>query len=183
MGSPQITFKICIFGPSKVGKTTLAKRYLTGFFQTSIKQTLGAELFVKFLEIKDLKIVLQIWDFAGEDMFKDLLPAYAQGSSAGIYMFDLSKKETLNKLDEWLTLFKSGLTEQEQDIPILMVGGKKDLEKIGEEVTLAAIDFHKYRNLFDYYECSSKTGENVEAIFEKLTREILQRKGFLQQTL
>jgi len=179
MSEPQFTYKICLFGEVGVGKTTLVKRYLTGLFESNIRQTLGAELFVKFLEIEGSSIVLQIWDFAGEDMFRDLLPAYSAGANAGIFMYDLSRPQTLHKLDDWLSIFKDSI-EVEKDVPILMVGGKLDLVKQKERTSQAAIDLKKLRSLFDYMECSALTGENVQDIFSTLTKEILIRKGILQ---
>ncbi|GAH71692.1 unnamed protein product, partial [marine sediment metagenome] len=43
-------YKICIFGDAGVGKTTLTQRYLTSIFHLNIKNTMGAQLFVKFVE-------------------------------------------------------------------------------------------------------------------------------------
>ena len=65
----EMAYKICIFGESCVGKSTLARRFLTGFFEEDIKLTMGAEIFIKFLDIENIRVVLQIWDFGGEDIF------------------------------------------------------------------------------------------------------------------
>ena len=70
----ELAFKICIYGETCVGKTTLARRFLKGYFEEDIKVTMGAEIFVKFLQIEDKRVVLQVWDFGGESMFNFLLP-------------------------------------------------------------------------------------------------------------
>lgn len=169
----EMAYKICIFGESSVGKTTLARRYLTGYFEEDIKLTMGAEIFVKFLDIENLRIVLQFWDFGGEDMFKFLLPLYSKGSSGGIFMFDLTRDKTLNRIEDWLGIFKEGLSPERKDIPILMVGGKVDLQN---QIVISQKEAKKISqqfNLYNYIECSSKTGENVEKTFEILVRKIL----------
>ena len=166
-------FKICIFGETCVGKTTLAQRYLKGYFEEDIKITMGAEIFVKFLQIEEKRVVLQVWDFGGESMFNFLLPLYSRGSSGSIFMFDLTRVETLDRVEDWLDCFKQDLSSEMKDIPIVLVGGKLDLkDQINISQKEAEVITQQY-NLFDYIECSSKTGENVELIFEALLRRIL----------
>lgn len=166
-------FKICIFGETCVGKTTLAQRFLKGYFEEDIKVTMGAEILVKFLEIEDKKIVLQVWDFGGESIFNFLLPLYSKGSSGGIFMFDLTRHNTLTRIKDWLDCFKQDLNFETEDIPILLVGSKLDLkDQINVSQKEAKVIAQRY-NLFEYIECSSKTGENVELIFKTLLRRIL----------
>ena len=170
-------YKIAIFGEGSVGKTTLTQRYLTGIFKLNTQLTMGAEIFIKYLDIGDKKIVLQIWDFGGEERFRFLLPTYASGSFGGIFMFDITRSSTLGKIEGWLDVFKEGLDESNKQIPIILVGGKSDLSS-GREVTYEqALEQAKVHKMFDYLECSSKTGQNVELIFDKLVREILKRAG------
>jgi small GTP-binding protein len=168
-----MAYKICIFGESGVGKTTLARRYLNGYFEEDIKLTMGAEVFVKYIDIENIKVVLQIWDFGGEEGFKFLLPMYSKGSSGGIFMFDLSNKSSLDRIEEWIEIFKKGLISSEKENPIVMVGGKLDLEDQIDVTETEAQNIAKVHNLYKYIECSSKTGVNVEIIFETLVRDIL----------
>ncbi|MFW9988074.1 MAG: Rab family GTPase, partial [Candidatus Odinarchaeota archaeon] len=158
----ELAYKICIFGETCVGKTTLARRYLKGYFEENILITMGAEIFVKFIEIEDTKIVLQIWDFGGESIFNFLLPLYSRGASGGILMFDLSRSETLERVGEWVDCFKRDLSTEKQEVPILLVGGKSDLK---DQISISQEEANRTAqryNLFEYIECSSKTGENVE---------------------
>lgn len=172
-------YKICIFGDTGVGKTSLTQRYLTSIFHLNIKNTMGAQLFVKFVEVKNIRITLQIWDFGGEDIFRFLLPAYSYGSSGGIFMFDLTNNSTLEKIEDWLATFKEGLTKDESEIPIIMVGGKLDLQDKRTISTKYARKFLKSHNLDRYIECSAKTGQNVELVFEKLIQKILKNSGLI----
>jgi len=167
------TFKICIFGPGGVGKTSLTKKYLTGQFDIDTKMTLGAAINVHYLTIEGIKVSLQIWDFGGENQFRFLLPVYAHGSSAGIFMYDVTRFDTLTKVDEWLDAFTSDLTEAEKQIPIMMVGGKIDLKEKRSVDREEAEALAKAQEFYDYIECSAKTGENVSKIFEDLTRYLL----------
>ena len=73
------TFKLILFGDGGVGKTTLAHRYVTGSFKENSLITIGVEFHVKTLSVDGIPIEIQIWDFAGEERFRFLLPAYAVG--------------------------------------------------------------------------------------------------------
>ena len=119
-------FKILIFGDGGVGKTTLVNRYLTGVYTTGAI-TIGVDFHIKLVEIDGQEITLRIWDFAGEEKFRFLLPSYAEGSNGGIFMFDVTRYSSIKNIDEWLTVFKHSMKNQDQDIPLLIVGGKKDL--------------------------------------------------------
>ncbi|MFX0009365.1 MAG: Rab family GTPase [Candidatus Hermodarchaeota archaeon] len=173
-------FKVCIFGDGGVGKTTLVHRYLTKVFKEDLKMTIGADFSVRELEIDGKTVVLRIWDFAGEERFKVLLPSFAKGADGGIFMFDITRYSSIRNVDDWLSIFEKSTKDQQILIPIIMVGGKKDLEnKRSVEKEDAIKDVEKY-NLKGYYECSSKTGENVENIFEEITRRMMQNAGLLE---
>ena len=166
---PDYTFKVCLYGDSEVGKTTLSRRFVSGNFETNIRKTLGVEVCVKYVTIDDKKVTIQIWDFGGEDNFKFLLPTYARGSSGGIFMYDLSNSNSLNNMETWFNTFFSGLAPTEKKIPILIVGGKSDLTKEAN-LNIGIMDILKEKyHIIDIVDCSSKTGENVDNILNTLT--------------
>jgi small GTP-binding protein len=168
----QFTYKICIFGESNVGKTTLTFRLLKGYFDKELKLTMGAEIFVKFLEVEDKKIVLQVWDFGGQKMFDFLLPLYSRGSSGAIFMFDLTSEKTLDRVEGWLDSFREGLSSEEKDVPVLLVGSKLDLKEQRQVPYEKAEKIKRKYSFFEYIECSSKTGEKAKYVFESLIRRI-----------
>ncbi len=169
-------FKLCIFGNGGVGKTSLTRRYLTKVFDEDIKLTLGTDFSVKYLEIEGKKIALQIWDFAGEERYKVVLPGYATGSNGGIFMYDITRYNTLTGLDSWLSMFKRGADEQ---IPIIIIGGKSDLQEKKSVSTEEAERYTESRNFKGFLECSAKNGENVEEVFEMITRIMMKHEGLI----
>jgi len=123
--------------------------------------------------VRDFLIKLQIWDFGGEERFRFFLPIYARGSSGGIFMYDITRISSLNNLNEWLSIFKEQLSPEENKIPILLVGGKKDLKDENSVNFEDAIELAKKHDIFHVIECSAKTGENVEKIFESIVGKIM----------
>jgi small GTP-binding protein len=168
-------FKVCIFGDGGVGKTSLVKRYLTGLFIGDSSMTLGVDFHMKKFEFHAKRVSLQIWDFAGEDRFRFLLPGYVKGASGGIFMFDITRRSSLRNFSDWLKIFKEGTDDATFDVPIVMIGGKLDLHDRRSVFSKDAVDLAKKYDLLDYIECSAKTGENVELIFYKLALELTKR--------
>lgn len=172
---------MCIFGDGGVGKTTLINRYTTGTYSEDFKMTLGVDFHTKHVDISGIKVNLQIWDFGGEHQFKNLLSNYIIGASGGIFMYDISRFNSLTDLEEWLKIIRKGYDKESEYIPILLVGGKSDLEAEGKRVIQAefAAEYGKKHNLFDFVECSSKTGENVEKVFILIARKMMALSGLL----
>ncbi len=172
-------FKVCIFGDGGVGKTSLVKRYLTGLFTGDSSMTLGVDFHMKKFEFHAKRVSLQIWDFAGEDRFRFLLPGYVKGASGGVFMFDITRRTSLRNFGDWLEIFKQGTVDMNIDVPIIMVGGKLDLHDRRSVYSKDAVDLAKQYELLDYIECSAKTGENVELIFYKLALELSKRVNLI----
>ncbi len=172
-------FKLCIFGDGGVGKTTLVNRYLTKVFDESIKMTIGADFYVKDLEIEGKKVVIRIWDFGGEQRFKVLLPSFAKGADGGIFMYDITRYTSIKNVTDWLSIFEKNARDKQINIPIIMLGGKLDLQEKRSVETEDAMELSEKYNLKGYFECSSKTGENVDAVFESITKKMMKTTNLI----
>jgi len=180
LSETYFTFKIVIFGDSQTGKTTLTHRFLTNLFKEDIQMTLGVEFLLKTVEMNDENIKLQIWDFAGEERFRFLFPSYIRGANGAIFVYDITNYGSLAHVDDWFEIVEK---EIKYDLPIIFVGGKSDLMHLKEISTRRAMEIAKSKNADGFIECSSKTGENVNKIFDLLTRLILKDKSLLTVNL
>ncbi len=165
-----LQFKLPIFGDAGVGKTTLTQRYLHGLFKSSYHGTIGVDFFLKRFEVDGHNVSLQIWDFAGEEKFRFLLPGIINGAQGTIFMFDITRYVTFKNLTNWLNVFKEANETHAQKVPILLVGSKTDLEGLRTVPSEEGKKFVKENNLIGYIECSSKNGENVEELFKAITK-------------
>jgi small GTP-binding protein len=175
----QKIYKICIMGDGGVGKTTLVNRYLTGVFKDSMKITIGVNFYVKKIELNDHLVTLQIWDLAGEDRFRMILPSYILGAAGAIFMYDITRYSSFKNFNDWMGIFKEGLKRSENKIPLIMVGGKADLDFKRAVPKEDVIKMVEENNLYKYIECSAKTGENVEQIFEIITQIIMKYQDLI----
>ena len=160
----DFTFKMLLLGNASVGKTSLAEHYITGLFNSDIRLTVGVEFFIKTVEIYGKRIKLQIWDLGGESRFRFLLPTYCLGTSGAIFLYDVTRADSLNSNQEWTQIVK----EKNGNIPIILVGNKIDLKEriISRE---HGIEVAKTNGMAGFVETSAKLGVNVEEAFETLT--------------
>ena len=166
------TFKIIVAGDGGVGKTTLLYRYVEDRFSYDTKMTIGVEFFLKELMIDDQKVLLQLWDFGGQERFRFLLKSYVIGARGALLMFDLTRAMTLEKIPQWVNICR----KENPNLPILFLGSKADL---ADDINISKDYIMAYKeqfNLYDYLEVSSKTGKNVESSFVSITREILKSR-------
>ena len=55
-------FKITLFGPGGVGKTSLLLRYIKDYFAEDLKKTIGSNFLIKDVEIDGKTVRLLLWD-------------------------------------------------------------------------------------------------------------------------
>ncbi len=165
----MIKFKVVVAGAKNVGKTSLLRRFATGKFERSTLSTIGVDFETKKVVVDDTEILLNIWDFAGEKKFRLLFPSYVSGASGALMLYDITNKESIVDLYDWINVISSVPNSPKTKI---MIESKIDLErKVKKEVALEI--FEKYRFQGEILSTSAKTGENVEKAFEMLGREIL----------
>ncbi len=165
---PKFIIKITLLGDKNVGKTSLVYRYIENKFRTSYKATLGVNLLKKDMEVDGNGVSAQIWDLGGQDSFKSLRKLYLEGSNGALVMFDLTNRESFERLNEWIESFR----ESRGDQPIILIGNKSDLENQRKLTDAEARDYAK-DNKMELVLTSAKTGQNVEEAFIKLTKRIL----------
>ena len=97
----NITLKVGLIGDAQVGKTSLMVKYVENCFDEVYTQTLGVNFMERTINIKNTEITFSIWDLGGESEFTNMLPLVATDAVAILFMFDLSRKSTLNSIKDW----------------------------------------------------------------------------------
>jgi small GTP-binding protein len=167
MSPYDAVFNIIIFGDVNCGKTSLVKRFLTNSFKEDSRLSVGVDFEVKTINIGNKNVKLQIWDFGMGR--KWMLSTYARSAKGGLFMYDITNYFSLSHIDDWLSVIRKEKRRKDQ-FPIIMVGGKADLENDREVSAEEGMKIAKSKSMDGFIECSSKTGENVENTFDALTR-------------
>ena len=175
MAQRKMLFKIVIVGDGGVGKSTMIQRLTTGQFIPQ-KITIGTDLATYDIDIDNINIRLQIWDFAGERRFRLFLPNYSRGATGCLLCYDITRRTSFDSLDEWFKI----VNENAINPVFILVGEKLDLADIRRSVKNEHAEELKEKYNLDYFfETSSKSGENNKMIFETLTRSILKKRDII----
>lgn len=165
------TWKVMMLGDADAGKTSLAIRFISGFFLEDLKLTIGVDFFTKATNYDGQRVKLQIWDFGGEKRFQFLLHQYCQGANAAFFLYNITNPISLDQLPTWIQIIR----ENAGDIPIMLVGTKAHLNKQRAVTREQAIQTARTHNLSGIIEVSAKTGQNVERLFEAMTELLFDR--------
>ena len=171
-------YKICVVGDGGVGKTSMVLRYTENKFKENYIMTIGTNFGMKSIELPekpDDKIMLQIWDLAGQDQFQFVRPLFYSGAKVIIYVFDLTRKNSIYNLFKW----KAEVDEIVGSIPCILVGNKLDLVNYEQKkADKEEVDLVKTKlNAFFYYETSAKAGFNIENAFVESARCVCQEEN------
>ena len=94
--------KIIFCGDAGVGKTSIINSIMGQKFSEDYEPSIGVDFFSKTIRYKGRLIKLQIWDSAGQEKFKSLIPNYIRGSSLIFLIFDMSRKLSYDHLTDWI---------------------------------------------------------------------------------
>jgi small GTP-binding protein len=175
MDRQKMKVKVCLVGEGAVGKTCLIRRFIQDQFDDRYISTLGAKVSKKEIRVDGpnggMDVDMTIWDIMGEKGFRELLKeAYFHGAQGVLAVCDITRKETLDDLDDWV----AAVVKVTGNVPIEYLANKSDLKDqmaISRADVQAAAQSHAAPFLFT----SAKTGENVEVAFAKLAQMIAQR--------
>ncbi|KAG5949110.1 septum-promoting GTP-binding protein 1 [Claviceps sorghi] len=121
-GRNHVVIKVGMVGDAQIGKTSLMVKYVEGSWDEDYIQTLGVNFMEKTISIRNTEITFSIWDLGGQREFVNMLPLVCNDAVAILFMFDLTRKSTLNSIKEW---YRQGRGFNKTAIPIL-VGTKYD---------------------------------------------------------
>ncbi|GAH01390.1 unnamed protein product [marine sediment metagenome] len=164
-------FKVIVAGAGGVGKTAMVTRYCTGKFEDGYKMTIGAGFHTKS-EILDTgeSVKMQLWDFAGEKRFRELLPDYCKGASGGLICFDITDYDTFRDIPVWLKIIR----QKAGFVPIILMGMKWDLSNhevdfdvADEQQIIISNDRRKWGKIVTVIKFEGNIDANLKDILKK----------------
>ena len=78
------------------------------------------------IEFRNNTIKLQIWDSAGQERYKALIPSYVRGASIIFIIYDISDQKSFMNIENWIAFIKQINTD---DSLLILCGNKNDLER------------------------------------------------------
>ncbi|HYM39201.1 MAG TPA: Rab family GTPase [Thermoplasmata archaeon] len=171
----QVKLKLTLIGEQAVGKTSLVHRFVSHSFDDRYITTLGFVVSKKTVNVDlpagPVVADLIISDIMGKRAFLDLFgDAYFHGTQGVLAVFDVTRKETLSTLGEWIARMQDAVGA----FRVVVLGNKIDLadRRVTTDADLMAA--LGGTGPVDLLYTSAKTGEHVEEAFLRLTRAVLE---------
>eukprot|EP00829_Urostomides_striatus_P019725 TRINITY_DN7812_c0_g1_i1.p1 TRINITY_DN7812_c0_g1~~TRINITY_DN7812_c0_g1_i1.p1 ORF type:complete len:209 (-),score=74.51 TRINITY_DN7812_c0_g1_i1:23-649(-) len=164
---PDYTFKAILIGDAGVGKSCILYRAVKNEFKETYEVTIGAEFCSLILRINGKTLKLQTWDTAGQENFRSMIRVFYKGTHAAFLVYDITNKETFDKLDDWLEDVKENALPE---VKLVLVGNQKDNESKREVTTEAAKQWAEKNQFTFCKETSAKTGEGIHEMFIEIAK-------------
>lgn len=165
MSTDKPAFKIVMIGPASVGKTSLLNAF-EGKYDDEVKETSIMEIHsIPQVTKDDIEILLNFWDTAGQERFKSLGPMYYQNANAAVGVFDVSRQESFDELQDFIEKFRDTCHTS----PIVIAANKIDLVDDKQ-----FNDIENWANSANYhiFFTSAKSGIGVNELLNQLTNMI-----------
>ncbi|TFG28975.1 GTP-binding protein [Candidatus Thorarchaeota archaeon] len=162
--------KIVFLGDSNVGKTSLVQRYVYDSLSPDLGRTIGAVLHVKTLELDGEFHKQVIWDIGGQESFSQLREQYCANASGAFFVFDRTRLETLQHIDQWL----NALYNSAGNVVVIAVENKIDLESA---ITSQQIKVMIEARGLTHIQTSATQNKNVDLAFRELVMSIRHQKS------
>eukprot|EP00800_Vazella_pourtalesii_P011596 TRINITY_DN278_c3_g1_i1.p1 TRINITY_DN278_c3_g1~~TRINITY_DN278_c3_g1_i1.p1 ORF type:complete len:208 (-),score=13.24 TRINITY_DN278_c3_g1_i1:180-803(-) len=180
MANAKVDCKVVLLGKEYGGKTSLVERFVHGKFQDgngTYQNTIGAAFAAKRVSVGKDTLTLGIWDTAGSERYEAMSRIYYRSAKAAIVCFDLTEETSFERAKFWV----DELNSHEEGCFVYMCGTKLDLVQEGIQprcvehnvVQAFADDIHARK----YVDTSSKSGQNIEELFQTIAEDYQMNKG------
>ena len=171
----ETAIKVILLGESGVGKTSLINASIGLDFDEKLSPTFSSSFVVKNFIKNNKKYILNIWDTAGQEMYRSLTKLFIKNAKIVIFVYGIDNKVSFESLKSyWVATTKEILGDE---IIYGLVGNKFDLflkEQVQE------IDASNYAEEIGakFSLASAKTNkEGFSSFLEVLLDDYLEKKG------
>ena len=164
--------RIVLLGESGVGKTCIVKRFADNSYSEEEPGTIDPGIHNKSVTLHGTEYCLQMIDTAGQERFHSIPQNLWRDADGVLLVCDLTDRASfgdkegkgvskmLQLVDDWKT----------DNVSTMLVGNKAEAEK--HQITRVEAEKYAQKLGVRYFETSAKTGQNIEAVFEEIVKQI-----------
>jgi small GTP-binding protein len=156
--------KVVFVGEAGVGKTCIINSAVRHTFNQDSRSTVGTGFEKLTIGEGSSRIVFEIWDTAGQELYRALTPRFFKQAGVAIFVFDLTSLNSLRSLTYYFEKLRQICPDG--SVIISVVGNKTDLETKRSVKLEDVLEAKKCLSARFYRECSAKLGAGVIEIFE-----------------
>lgn len=173
---PDVVFKFIIIGDGGTGKSCMMHRFADDDYIEDTSSTIGIDFRFKTMEIYGKNVRIQIWDTAGQEVYRSITNTYLRGSHGIILCYDITNIKTFYNVDNWIADINKVVDDEDmENTERIIVGTKCDMEsdrQVADDIA------ERYANVlgYDFIETSSKNNTNIDKLFRKIATKLVERK-------
>ena len=172
--------KVVVIGDPSVGKTSIAEQYIYHTFSSNQESTIGASFLGKNIDFKDQTVRIEIWDTAGQEKYRSLVPIYYRQAHVILLVYDIANPLSLTSIEQyWIPEIIKNCSSS----LVYLIGNKVDLSKKNSfniPITQNELILQRILNnySFPHYQISAKTRQGVDDLFNLLIAESIMEKKY-----
>ncbi|XP_070536641.1 GTP-binding protein RAD-like [Ptychodera flava] len=171
------SYKVYLLGASSVGKSSLTMQFVSAAFSADLSEfdlSLSEDIddvYDKTLLVDDNEATLQLFDTPsyGQEEFNKNEDRYLADGDAYLLVYSITSRQSFQRANE--LRFKLRRSKDSENVPIIIVGNKTDLERSREVTYEEGRHFAASFNC-KFIETSASLGHNIDTLFEGVVRQI-----------
>ena len=166
------TCKIVLVGDAGTGKTCIISRYINNRFEKTQMTTACPSFCTKTVLYPEYNktLNLDIWDTAGQEIYRSISKLFYKGASVGILVYDITNIKSFNSIKEyWYNELKENTGS---NIIFNVVGNKADLFESENVTEDEAKEFAKSINA-GFFLTSAKNNIQISELFVQSGRKFI----------
>ncbi|KAH0788445.1 small GTP-binding protein [Histomonas meleagridis] len=169
----EMEAKLILVGDSNVGKTSIINRFVNDEFKESIIPTLSSNYSMKVIKVDSITVRLQIWDTAGDEKYRSIVPMFYRGSQAAFIVYAIDDSKSFENVKIYVESLQSVLAPE--NLALFLVANKidkADSRKISSEEGEKCAQQIKAT----FLEVSALSGQGITEIFNLAAAQIAEKQ-------
>ena len=167
-----LKFKLIVVGDQNTGKSCILNRFANNTFQENYQATIGLDFQTKNVTIHNQDIRLTLYDTAGQEKFRSLIPMYIREAQIILLVYDITNKESFDSIPKW---FSDILNVKNDEAVFVLIGNKIDLTNSRKISYNEGKRLANEKNII-FEELSAKNGTNFNDLFNNRIFEAVYKK-------
>ena len=164
------SYKIATLGDYSVGKTSIIRVLIGGKFDPFESQTIGVDYSQITKTIDYQTVSIEIWDTAGQEKYKSLVPNYIRSANIILIVYDITSPTSYKNIDNWIDLINSlGDTKR----MIFIIGNKIDLADQQETQDFQIVKKEYEEKGYHCFFVSAKNGDGIEQLTDEIFHSLI----------
>ena len=164
-----LEIKTVLLGEAGVGKTSIIKQYTKNEFNSEIESSISGQYNSKQIFIKEIdkKIKFDLWDTAGQEIYRSLAKIFYQDAKIIIFVYDITNKKSFEGIKKYW--HKQVLSSSNTNPILALVGNKSDLYDDQEVKEEDAITYAESIGAI-FQTTSAKSNTGIDMLFKNVGR-------------